>query len=99
MFQKNWIISSVKSYSRYHPSAGYWWQFKNDSSQSIKKKITKNNDPVGSYFQRQKVDALLTEHAKKFPIKSRSQNDNIQNDAGQNEKKNQGIFRKSFINK
>ncbi|CAD5118924.1 DgyrCDS7599 [Dimorphilus gyrociliatus] len=82
-------FEEVKSYSRYHPSVGYWWQFKNDTSQSLKKKLAKNNDPVGSFFQRQKVDALLTEHAKKFPIKARSQNENIQNDTAQIDKKSQ----------
>ncbi|XP_035227320.1 mediator of RNA polymerase II transcription subunit 6-like, partial [Stegodyphus dumicola] len=53
------------SYSQYHPSKGYWWEFKdNEKTEKIKAK-----EEPGSVFQRRRVDVLLTELAKKFPPK------------------------------
>ncbi|XP_046847933.1 mediator of RNA polymerase II transcription subunit 6-like [Xenia sp. Carnegie-2017] len=60
------------SYARYHPSKGYWWEFKdgeNKAERDIKKKSNKDNSrtAASSLFQRQHVDLLLEELFKKFP--------------------------------
>lgn len=60
------------SYSRYHPSQGYWWEFKEKESQE-KEKAAKKKDKAkeepSSIFQRKRVDILLGELSKKFPPK------------------------------
>ncbi|XP_021963773.1 mediator of RNA polymerase II transcription subunit 6 isoform X1 [Folsomia candida] len=60
------------SYSRYNPSKGYSWEFKDkqdpmDEKMNAKKK-EKKEEP-SSLFQRQRVDMLLLELSKKFPPK------------------------------
>ena len=30
---------SAQTYSRYHPSKGYWWEFKDQQQQGIKKSV------------------------------------------------------------
>lgn len=57
------------SYSQYHPSKGYWWEFKDQEylSKSTQKKEKK--DEPSSFFQRQRLDILLVEWAKRFPPK------------------------------
>ncbi|KAK3587429.1 hypothetical protein CHS0354_007915 [Potamilus streckersoni] len=62
-------FEEAHSYARYHPSRGYWWEFhdKEDSDKSDVKE--KKKDEPSSIFQRQRVDLLLGELAKKFPPK------------------------------
>ncbi|GBM78376.1 Mediator of RNA polymerase II transcription subunit 6 [Araneus ventricosus] len=58
-------FDEASSYSHYHPSKGYWWEFKDNE----KKEKTKTKEEPGSAFQRRRVDVLLSELAKKFPPK------------------------------
>jgi mediator of RNA polymerase II transcription subunit 6 len=65
-------FDEARSYSQYHPSKGYWWQFKQTEQTEkadSKEKKRKKEEP-GSVFQRQRVDMLLSELANKFPAKS-----------------------------
>lgn len=65
-------FEEAQSFSRYHPSKGYWWQFKDGAESEIanqKEKKRRKEEP-SSLFQRQRVDMLLTELAQKFPPKS-----------------------------
>ena len=57
------------SYTRYHPSKGYSWEFKDKDEDKSSKKKEKAADP-SSLFQRQRVDMLLIELNKKFPPRS-----------------------------
>ncbi|KAL4237266.1 Mediator of RNA polymerase II transcription subunit 6 [Mactra antiquata] len=62
-------FEEAQSFSRYHPSKGYWWEFnQQDTAEKDDKKKKKKEEP-GSMFQRQRVDLLLGELAKKFPPK------------------------------
>ncbi|CAL8110628.1 unnamed protein product [Orchesella dallaii] len=54
------------SYTRYHPSKGYSWEFK-DKELDEKGPKEKKPDVPSSLFQRQRVDMLLVELSKKFP--------------------------------
>ncbi|KAL8590090.1 Mediator of RNA polymerase II transcription subunit 6 [Nucella lapillus] len=58
------------SFSRYHPSKGYWWEFKNkeekEKEEQKKEKLKKKKEEPSSMFQRQRVDLLLGELARKF---------------------------------
>ncbi|XP_054707443.1 mediator of RNA polymerase II transcription subunit 6-like [Uloborus diversus] len=58
-------FDEAASYSQYHPSKGYWWEFK-DQEKTEKVKV---KEEPGSVFQRRRVDVLLGELAKKFPPK------------------------------
>lgn len=63
-------FDKTQSYSRYHPSKGYWWDFKEQEGIDVKKPAKDNaKDEPSSLFQRQRVDVLLTELAKKYPPK------------------------------
>ncbi|XP_013394364.1 mediator of RNA polymerase II transcription subunit 6 isoform X2 [Lingula anatina] len=63
-------FDEAKSYSRYHPSKGYSWEFKNQEEiDKAKAKEKKKKEEPSSLFQRQRVDILLTEWAKKHPPK------------------------------
>ncbi|KAL6256411.1 mediator of RNA polymerase II transcription subunit 6 [Pogonomyrmex barbatus] len=53
--------------SRYHPSKGYSWDFKNGKALAAKKETPVREEP-GSLFQRQRVDMLLVELTRKFPL-------------------------------
>lgn len=53
------------SYSRYHPSKGYSWELKVPEKTS--KKEVQKEEP-SSLFQRQRVDMLLGELTRKFPL-------------------------------
>jgi len=53
--------------SRYHPSKGYFWDFKNGKALATKKETPVREEP-SSLFQRQRVDMLLTELTRKFPL-------------------------------
>lgn len=57
------------SYSKYHPSKGYWWEFKDHESSDKPKSKDKNKEEPSSMFQRRRVDVLLSELSKKFPPK------------------------------
>eukprot|EP00794_Sanderia_malayensis_P020636 gene20636-22671_t len=58
------------SYSKYTPSKGYWWNFKDQTNEtgSTKKKTKKTAEP-SSLFQRFRVDQLLGDFVNKFPPK------------------------------
>lgn len=64
-------FTEAASYSRYHPSKGYWWQFKDESETetSKTKTIAKKTEAPGSMFQVRKVDQLLAALTLKFPHK------------------------------
>ncbi|XP_076354122.1 mediator complex subunit 6 isoform X2 [Tachypleus tridentatus] len=57
------------SYSRYHPSKGYWWEFKDQETTDKSKTKEKVKEEPSSIFQRRRVDVLLAELTKKFPPK------------------------------
>ncbi|KAJ8962787.1 hypothetical protein NQ318_001186 [Aromia moschata] len=57
------------SFARYHPSKGYSWDFKSQRPSVDKaKKEEKPREEPSSLFQRQRVDMLLGELIKKFPL-------------------------------
>lgn len=70
-------FEETMSYSRYHPSKGYWWDFKANkpglhsfnSGQSAPKdtSVTSKEEP-STLFQRKRVDLLLGELLRQFPI-------------------------------
>ncbi|GAB6024324.1 Thioredoxin- transmembrane protein 1 [Chamberlinius hualienensis] len=63
-------FENTLSYSRYHPSKGYWWDFSDiEGVESSKKAKNKTKEEPSSLFQRQRVDILLGELAKKYPPK------------------------------
>lgn len=53
--------------SRYHSSKGYSWDFKNGKALAAKKEAPVREEP-SSLFQRQRVDMLLGELTRKFPL-------------------------------
>lgn len=55
------------SCSRYHPSKGYSWDFRNGKVLTAKKETASREEP-SSLFQRQRVDMLLAEITRKFPL-------------------------------
>jgi mediator of RNA polymerase II transcription subunit 6 len=57
------------SYSRYHPSKGYSWDFKEKNLKYNVGKKESTKEEMSSLFQRQRVDLLLGELTRKFPIK------------------------------
>jgi len=64
-------FEEAQSFSRYHPSKGYWWEFK-DQAQTEKlmnKEKKKRKEEPTSLFQKQRVDLLLVDFAHKFPPK------------------------------
>jgi len=61
-------FDECQSYSRYHPSKGYSWEFKDKQEEKSDKKDKKKDEP-GSAFQRHRMDMLLVELSKKFPPK------------------------------
>jgi len=64
-------FEEAQSFSRYHPSKGYYWEFKDkELTEKLqgKEKSRKKEEP-SSIFQRQRVDILLSELARKFPPK------------------------------
>nr|XP_039258646.1 mediator of RNA polymerase II transcription subunit 6-like [Styela clava] len=63
-------FSEAISYSRYHPSKGYWWQFNDDNkTEGKEKKTKKKKEEPGSLFQCRRVDQLLDNLTSKFPHK------------------------------
>lgn len=74
-------FDEASGFSRYHPSKGYTWDFKSQQRQSAatdkgtttgsgKRDETKPREEPSSLFQRQRVDMLLGEMVKKFPLPS-----------------------------
>ncbi|CAG9789340.1 unnamed protein product [Diatraea saccharalis] len=70
-------FEETMSYSRYHPSKGYWWDFKASKSglgtlhttQSAPKETTTTpKEEPSTLFQRQRVDMLLAELVRQFPL-------------------------------
>uniref|UniRef100_A0A182NNX8 Mediator of RNA polymerase II transcription subunit 6 n=1 Tax=Anopheles dirus TaxID=7168 RepID=A0A182NNX8_9DIPT len=66
-------FDEASSYSRYHPSKGYSWDFSSNKAIAEKTKTqTKKEAPVkeepSSIFQRQRVDMLLGDLLRKFPL-------------------------------
>jgi len=57
------------SYSQYHPSKGYTWDFKGKFDPEEKGTKKEHKEEPSSIFQRQRVDMLLVELSKKFPPK------------------------------
>jgi len=71
-------FDEARQFSRYHPSKGYWWEFKDNESKEqeeeakkMKKKSSseKAKEETASLFQRHRVDILLGELVRKFPPK------------------------------
>ncbi|XP_045453091.1 mediator of RNA polymerase II transcription subunit 6 [Melitaea cinxia] len=68
-------FEETMTYSKYHPSKGYWWDFKPNKSgpfnmgQSAPKEVasTPKEEP-STLFQRQRVDMLLAELVRQFPL-------------------------------
>lgn len=62
-------FEEASSFARYHPSKGYSWDFKSQRPNVDKaKKDEKPREEPSSLFQRQRVDMLLGELIKKFPL-------------------------------
>lgn len=62
-------FEEAQSFSRYHPSKGYWWDYNQQDQADKEVNKKKKKEEPGSIFQRQRVDLLLGELAKKFPPK------------------------------
>ena len=74
-------FSETHSYAKYQSAKGYYWEFKDKESQALEvakeeklkgehlKRKTKKKEEPSSVFQRQKVDRLLDDLTKKFPLK------------------------------
>jgi len=62
-------FEEARSYARYHPSRGYWWDFGKDKEKEKKAKVVKKEEP-SSFFQRRRVDMLLDQLTRQFPIKT-----------------------------
>ncbi|KAL5009082.1 hypothetical protein ScPMuIL_014663 [Solemya velum] len=70
VFSLNSAFDEAQSYSRYTPSQGYSWTFKdNKEIEKAESKEKKKKPEPSSLFQRQCVDSILGELAKKFPPK------------------------------
>ena len=67
-------FDEATTFVRYHPNKGYSWNFKNQTTtndKSIKSRESDNSkkdELTSTLFQRQRVDMLLGELTKKFPI-------------------------------
>ncbi|KAJ8972316.1 hypothetical protein NQ314_000231, partial [Rhamnusium bicolor] len=62
-------FEEASGFARYHPSKGYSWDFKSQRPNIDKtKKDEKPREEPSSLFQRQRVDMLLGELIKKFPL-------------------------------
>ncbi|XP_066258518.1 mediator of RNA polymerase II transcription subunit 6 [Euwallacea similis] len=63
-------FEEASSFSRYHPSKGYYWDFKSQKGVEKAKLAEKEKvkEESSSLFQRQRVDMLLGELIKKFPL-------------------------------
>lgn len=68
-------FEEASGFSRYHPSKGYSWDFKSQriGPDKVKPKDEKPREEPSSLFQRQRVDMLLGELIKKFPLPTPAQ--------------------------
>ncbi|KAJ8896562.1 hypothetical protein PR048_001906 [Dryococelus australis] len=62
-------FDEASSFSKYHPSKGYSWDFKERKvpERAVAKKEQQREEP-SSAFQRYRVDMLLAELTRKFPV-------------------------------
>lgn len=66
-------LHEAMGYSKYHPSRGYWWQFKDTPAATpattapATSSSSAPSNTGASLFQRRRVDMLLAELAAKFP--------------------------------
>lgn len=81
----NSAFTELQSYSHYHPSKGYWWQFRNHPESSAaaaaaaaankekekqqKKASNNQREEPASVFQHRRVGSLLEDLQAKFPYK------------------------------
>lgn len=77
----NSAFTELQMYSQYHPSKGYWWQFRNhpdsatasaaakDKEKKQKQATSAGRDEPASVFQHRRVGALLEDLQAKFPYK------------------------------
>jgi len=63
----NSSFSELASYSNYHPTKGYSWQFKNKDKEDGKKAKPPAPEEEATPFQRLRVESLLGDWANKFP--------------------------------
>jgi len=63
-------FEEARGYSRYHPSRGYWWHFGKEKEEvrQQKKKEEEKEEP-SSFFQRRRVDLLLDQLTRQFPMR------------------------------
>ncbi|KAJ9577317.1 hypothetical protein L9F63_006156, partial [Diploptera punctata] len=61
-------FEEANSYSRYHPSKGYSWDLKERKVPERSTKKETQREETSSLFQRQRVDMLLGELTRKFPV-------------------------------
>ncbi|KAF7280949.1 mediator complex subunit 6 [Rhynchophorus ferrugineus] len=63
-------FEEAASFSKYHPSKGYYWDFKSQKGAEKLKAVEKEKpkEEQSSLFQRQRVDMLLGELIQKFPL-------------------------------
>ncbi|OWR44883.1 mediator of RNA polymerase II transcription subunit 6 isoform X2 [Danaus plexippus] len=67
-------FEETMTYSKYHPSKGYWWDHKNKTGpfnvgQSAPKEVSSTpKEEPSTLFQRQRVDMLLAELVRQFPL-------------------------------
>jgi len=63
-------FEEARGYSRYHPSKGYWWHFGKEKEEvrQQKKKEEEKEEP-SSVFQRRRVDILLDQLSRQFPMR------------------------------
>ncbi|XP_022696741.1 mediator of RNA polymerase II transcription subunit 6-like isoform X2 [Varroa jacobsoni] len=70
VFHLQSAFEQAHSFSRYHPSKGYWWDFGKDDDDAKKKdKEKEDQKETASLFQRRRVDLLLGELARRYPPK------------------------------
>ncbi|XP_076098532.1 mediator of RNA polymerase II transcription subunit 6-like [Mytilus galloprovincialis] len=69
LFNLQSAFVEAQSFSRYTPSKGYWWEFSDQEDKSEKSDSKEKKEEPSSVFQRQRVDLLLGELARKFPPK------------------------------
>ncbi|KAF6035738.1 MED6 [Bugula neritina] len=65
-FSLNEALNKAIKHARYHPSKGYWWHFTEQKGQEEDVEPPKEQ---ASWFQRQRVDLLLGELARQYPMK------------------------------
>lgn len=87
-------FEEASSYSRYHPSKGYSWDFSSnkalvEKNKTEKSKETPAKEEPSSLFQRQRVDMLLGDLLRKFPLPL-PQFQQAQNQSHQNQNGNTG---------